>query len=827
MAAERDRLVALAEAISDGSAVDWEATEETAADDAQRALVRQLRVLAGVARVHRDDDTLGAEEDPAQWGALTILERVGRGSFGSVYRARDPRLGRDVALKLLDRSASSDTASVLIEEGRLLARLRHPHVITVYGADRIDGTAGIWMEFIEGRTLAQILRDDGPFGPREAASIGIDLCGALAAVHHQGMLHRDVKAQNVMREAGGRIVLMDFGAGQDPSSGMRVRVIGTPSCMAPELLDGSAASMSADLYALGVLLFQILTGTFPVQGSTVDELIAAHSAGERRRLRDVRPDLPAALIGVIERATAPQPDKRFQSAGEMQAALTAAVMGPGAPGKTWGARKGLFVTLSVAVMAALAGLIWGIPDDPPPPAAIGVVRSLAVRPLRNLDADVSQKFFAPGLTDMLLAHLGGVKALRVVALSDDNGDAAAVGRLGVDGVLEGSVHRSAGRVRLSVRVVQAGTGTVLWGKIYEGAEGEAFDLQGRMAVDLARDLHVPLNLADSRSLARRYVVTPEAQERYFRGRYLHDSNIRDNLIQARAEFERAIALEPNYAPALASLAVLYMSLGNQGVLTPNEVRALAPPTADAAAAADPALAEAALAVADVRFRLHWDWNGAEEAYRRAIDLNPSYTKARGQYARFLAAAGRTQDSLREALDAYAIDPLSMDIHAVVGMSLYYAEEFDRAVEHFKSRLGEPSARSLIGLGRAASAAGRHEEAVPALHRALEVSGGDPSVRAELARALAAAGDTNAALAMLRDLEARRANGTEYIAPQDLAYIHIALSQPDRAFELLEAAVAEHASRLLWIGVDPRVSALRGDPRFDRFLQRLGTVRQRQ
>ena len=819
MPPDAERLLALAEAISDGRDVDWADTESATEDLDERALVKHLRLVAGVASVHRSDHpepSTGAT--PTTWGSLSISERVGVGSFGAVYKAWDPRLARDVALKLLHREASDEAASQLLAEGRRLARVRHPHVISVYGADQIDGRAGIWMELIEGRTLEQILRTEGQFGAREAALVGIDLCSALASVHAQGLVHRDVKAQNVMREDGGRLVLMDFGAGQEQTGHAETRAVGTPTYMAPEILRGERASRASDIYSLGVLLFRLATGQYPFSGSTVDALQQAHEQGRRLRLSDARPDLPSAFVNVVERAVASDPAERFESAGAMQAALGECMVVRETDGAVESRRwpKRVMAMAALALTAAVLVAVWWSNRATIAPA--DGTWTVAVRPLRDLDADPAQRYFASALTDVLLAQLGSTRGFTAVEVADGEAEKATLAKLAVDGILDASVHRQNGRLRLTARVVQAGTGAVLWGNVYERDESEAFPLLGQLAMDLARDLHVPMNVIEPRR--RHYVVQPAAQESYLRGKYLLDSFTRQNLLQARTEFERAIQLEPELAPAHASLALTYLALGSMGVLAPEQVLRLAPPAANAALTLDPTHAEAALAAADVRFRLLWDWTGAEDAYRHAIELNPSYVEAHGQYARFLAAAGRTDDAMREAQEGYRLDPLSMDLHSVVGVMLYYDRRFDEAIGHFRSRIDDPSPRSHVGLGRAASAAGQHDEAIAALRRAFDLSGGDPSIQAELARAMAAAGDVTGATRILRELEARRADGQIYVAPQDLAYIYIALGQTQVAFDLLNRAVDEHASRLLWIGVDPRLDAVRADRRFGTLLSRL-------
>ncbi|PYQ57370.1 MAG: hypothetical protein DMF53_22875, partial [Acidobacteria bacterium] len=263
---DEDRLQDLATSIADGQAIDWERVEEETDGEDQRRLVRALREISGIAEAHQSwhdsPASPAALGEPAhmRWGNLILLEKIGEGSFGEVFRARDPQLDREVALKLLrEETAGGEAGGAVIEEGRLLARVRHPNVATVYGADRREGRVGLWMELLHGRTLSSLIREQGPLGAREAVLIGLDLCRALAAVHAQGILHRDIKAQNVMRETGGRIVLMDFGVGRDLRSDVTTdhSLSGTPLYLAPEVIAGGPSSIRSDIYSLGVLLFYL------------------------------------------------------------------------------------------------------------------------------------------------------------------------------------------------------------------------------------------------------------------------------------------------------------------------------------------------------------------------------------------------------------------------------------------------------------------------------------------------------------------------------------------------------------------------------------------
>lgn len=330
-----DAIARLSASLADDRPVDWQEALDRAATAEERRVIDQMRVLASLAAAHRAHDLLDQSASASvgtappsdvpspigRWGHLDLLEILGHGTTSIVYRAWDRRLARQVALKLY-ASRGSDTQN--LDEARHLARVRHPSVVTVFGADRIDDHVGIWMELLEGRTLEQILTADGPFSAREALSIGQDVCGALAAVHQAGLLHRDVKAQNIMRERGGRIVLMDFGAGRRHTAKDAPGIVdfsGTPLYMAPELFERRAATAASDLYSLGVLLFRLVTGQYPVEATTLAEVLCAHADGTRRSLHDLRPELSTAFVQVVEKALDGRPEGRFDSAGAMARAL--------------------------------------------------------------------------------------------------------------------------------------------------------------------------------------------------------------------------------------------------------------------------------------------------------------------------------------------------------------------------------------------------------------------------------------------------------------------------------------------------------------------------
>jgi eukaryotic-like serine/threonine-protein kinase len=375
----------LAVCISDGEAVNWDEALTGAADEHEQRLIGQLRLVESVAQAHRSilssnpgspptlDETVraeiprdgsSAEGNLDRWGHLELRQKLGEGAFGEVYRAFERRLDREVALKLLksEPSQAKGLASKVIEEGRLLAKLRHPNVVTVFGAEVHDGRVGLWMEFIRGRSLEQLLREQGPFGAREAALIGVDLCRALAAVHRVGVVHRDIKAENAMREEGGRILLMDFGAGIEIEGQQSARdksLSGTPFYMAPELFRGAPATQRSDIYSLGVLLYRLVTGAFPLEAGSWSELGAKHARREVKLLRDQRSDLPEAFVKTVERAMAFEPDERFATPGQMEQALSTAlgVERAGDAGSTQRKRRALGGAGLLAAAVIVAGVL--------------------------------------------------------------------------------------------------------------------------------------------------------------------------------------------------------------------------------------------------------------------------------------------------------------------------------------------------------------------------------------------------------------------------------------------------------------------------------------
>lgn len=822
------RWLSVAAAISDHELIDWDALESSATSAEELSFVRTLRDLKALSSAsHWEPDAAdrpapgpaGAFPDSQpvpHWGHFALQARLGSGTQGEVFRAVDTRLDRQVALKFLKPPSRGATPEQLLSEARLLARVRHPNVVTVHGAEQLDGRVALWMELVAGDTLDTIVLRSGPMAAGEAALIGSDLCRALAAVHAAGLVHRDVKAQNVMREAGGRYVLMDFGLGHDVGAAGRTPSAGTPLYLAPEVFEGRAATVQSDIYALGVLLYYLVSGQFPVAGRSVPDLVDAHRGNARRRLADVRSDLPAAFIALVERATHPDPARRFGSATEMGDALAALVAPPigrrSQVSPLWAIAAAVFALVGVATLA-WRGLTTGAPAV--------TANAVAVFPFDDLSADRSLGHVGRGLADLIMTDLGQRTSLRVVATRSRDDRAvrqrADVARdIGVDALVEGSIRPTAAPgLSISVRVIQAGGGTVLWSSTYDTTLEVLFDLERRITDDLAAALR--LRLAGSERTAA--TPPPDALEAYFRGWQEYYGLSPNPTRLARDHFLRAVTLAPDFAQAQAALGYVVGLLGTSYREIPiADALAEAERRAELARTIDPTYGFAEAVLGWVRAAGHWDWSGAEAHYRRAIELNPSDANTRALYSQLLMANNRLEPALAEARVALRLEPLNASRHSATAICLYYLRRFDDAIAESTQLLAaDPSAAiAHLGLGRFLSAAGRHDEAVAMIR-----SGPNrdiPPVQAELARILYVAGRADDADPLAAQLE--QAYAERRLAADQLAFVELARGRNERALALLREAVDAHLPSAIWIGVDPRFDALRGTPEFQDLIRQL-------
>jgi serine/threonine-protein kinase len=499
MKPDADRIARIADRVARRAFVDWRAEERAATDPETRKALRGLKLLATLADSQQDDSAVVTREGTLEtasvdrWGPLDLLEKLGEGSFAEVYRARDPRLQRDVALKLIKRPVTDDDR-VVIEEARQLARVRHPNVVTVHGAERHDECEGIWMELVSGRTLAEIVRSDGPMGAHEASLVGATVCKALAAVHGAGILHRDVKADNVLREEGGRIVLTDFGTGLDRAVGSDPPSIsGTPLYMAPEALAGDPITEQSDLYSVGVLLFHLVSGEFPHKAPSLGELRQALASGSGRQLRDVRPGLPERFLAVVERALASDPDDRFESAGEMERALVESLRPErGDASRTWW-RVGIPSLLLLAILAVVT--VTTTRQQSVPVETAG--ERLLVLPFEVRGGGAGESgYLGVALAESVAIGLAQAREIRTAPVPPSAPEADPIEAARAQGaryLAHGSVERRGTALDARVQLIDVASGDLLGGVTASGTDSQLAAISSTLLQGIVEELGVTFN----------------------------------------------------------------------------------------------------------------------------------------------------------------------------------------------------------------------------------------------------------------------------------------------------------------------------------------------
>jgi TolB-like protein/Tfp pilus assembly protein PilF len=799
---EDDRLEELAAAAADGLSID---ATIAASNESSAELVRELEVIARIARLNRSPSPpsqprRAAGADPiAHWGPLRILREVGRGSFGRVFHATDPRLGRDVALKLFD-TVAAETAATVVPEARALAQVRHENVVTVFGADHFDGAVGVWMEFVDGRTLRDICVGQGPFSAPEALLIGLDVCRALAAVHRAGFVHGDIKAQNVMRQIGGRIVLADFGAARlIKYTDERRRISVTPYYAAPEVLFGSHPDQQSDVYSVGVLLYFLVTGRFPVEGEASADIRHAHRAGSRTRLRDLRPDLPPSFIRVVDAATSTLRDDRPLTAGALEDAIESA-MGRAVTTSSW-RREG------------------GPPAEPE--------ASIVVLPFADMSADASLAYFGAGVAEEIIDALAGIRGVRVIprasafAASRDGADVQHLGgQLNVRTILQGSVRADGSQLRVTARLTDATSGVQLWAETYRRELSNLFGVQDEIAAAVCGELGVRLRPHHRPAGGASDERNPEAYTLYLKGRYFWNQRTEPALQKSVTYLQAATVMDPDNAAAHAALAEATATLGLYGALPPHQVMPRARTAAQRAVELAPESAGAHATNACIAAVYDWDWQAAARDYLRAMEFNPDEPSAHHWYAiNYLVPLGRFEQAGTELQLAAVADPLSRAIRDSFGMRSYFMHDFARADREFRAALETDSASGTarLFLGLTLVELTRFDEAIGEIESARQVTG-SPETLAALAYAAARAGYLDRARELLGTLLAQAES--RYVSASLIAQVHAASGSLDGALEWLERAMDARAADLAWLHVRPVFDGLRAEPRFHALAARL-------
>ncbi len=760
-------------------------------------------------------------------GPYEILAPLGAGGMGEVWKARDTRLNRVVAIK---RLKGQHTAR-FEQEAQAIAALNHPHICQIYDV----GPDYLVMEYVEGKPL------HGPLPVEEAVKLALQVAGALEEAHARGILHRDLKPANILVTQKGTAKLLDFGLAKlmtdsdsDATQTIEGTILGTAAYMAPEQAEGKALDERSDVFSFGAVLYEMLSGSRAFGGSSMARVLSAV-------LRDDPAPLhaPAELQRIVSKCLAKQPGGRFASMGLVRQALEElAEPAPGAGEKTGARAPAVWRRPALASLVILMGLVVYLaarsgvlrPASRAPEAAIDphAIRSIAVLPLDNYSGDPNQDYFAEGMTDELTADLATISQLRVISRGsamqfkgEHRPPAPEIAkRLNVDAVVEGSVLRAGDKVLITAQLIDARADKHLWAKSFERSSRDVLALQDELASAIAREIHVQLTPAEQSRLTSAPSVNPEAHDAYLKGRYFFNRPSDENLKKAITQFEEAVRLNPNYAPAFSGLSDAYLWAGyNEGVLTASEARPKAKAAAEKAIQLDNNSAEAHTSLATFRLFYEYDWAGCEVEFRRAFALNPNYAFAHDQFGLGLAFQGRFDESAAEGKRASELDPLSPQIpvdtifaFAWQGKHQTAREQVKRAADLDPTFFFPPWAYAWIDIQ-----AGNISAAIPEMRKA-EAMESPAFVAAWLAYAYGASGDRTHAMAEMGELKKRSLRGS--VTPFNLALVYLGLGDRARAVDYLERAYASDSQWLGWLKSDRIFDPLRSEPRFVALMRKL-------
>lgn len=763
-----------------------------------------------------------------------IVAFIGAGGMGEVYRARDRRLARDVAIKTVP-AENPKAAIQLTKEARHASILKHPSVCTVYEVGEANGVPFIAMELVDGPTLSDIQRE-AKVPVNKALGYAIQVADALEHAHQRGIVHRDLKSSNVVIDREGRAIVLDFGlAKRLPQTGPISESItvthhglaGTLTHMAPEILAGGPGDTRSDVWSFGVLLYQVLNGQLPFSGRTSFETTAAIMA-EPPKPMDRR--LPLALRLVVERCLRKNPEERYQRASEVRAALEAIHQRRGwriaGPLLLPTRRKALQIAAAAGLAAVAVFLGSRLRGSD---SVIPSFDTLAVLPLENVTGDPANDFYAAGMTDALIAQLGAVGHMRVMSRASaeraggsGKAPSAVAHDLGADAIIQGTLRRSADRIRLDVRLIDAADGEVRWSDSFDRSARDVLVLQADAVRAVTGSMRAVLRSGARDRLTMVPAINPEVYEAYLKGRYEWNRRTAPSLQQAIEYFTHAVTLDPTYAPAHAALADCYNQLGTVlvGTGSPREYRPRAEAEAVRALQIDPTSSEAHAALGYVRhYQLRWA--DGEKAFLRAIELNPSNALARLWYANLLMSRRRFDESLRQAYAARDLDPFSLIVNSNIGWILHYAGRYDEAVEYLTRTvtLDPEYPQARWRLAGALASAGRYDEALSQVNVVLRLTKRSTSSLTMLANVYAQAGRTQEARAVLDEVAV--IGNTQYVPPGPLSGVHVFLGDVEIALDYLEKSFAEGSNAIAYINAEPWTDRMRAYPRFQALLHRAG------
>jgi len=734
-----------------------------------------------------------------------ILSKLGEGGMGVVYKAEDLKLGRCVALKFLTSTIGDDKSRQrFVHEAKAASSLEHPNICGIYEIDETpEGQMFIVMPCYEGESLAATI-ERGPLKLDEAIDIAIQVASGLSKAQEKGIVHRDIKPGNIFLTSDGLAKIVDFGLAKLSGRTKLTRTgtaPGTVSYMSPEQLKGGDIDHRSDIWALGVVLYEMITGETPFRGDYEQAMGYSIMNEAPKPVRGLRPDVPAEVERVIEKTLSKDPNERYQKATELIGALQSL--------------KKRFESRTVDT---------GHSDEKSIP-------SIAVLPFTDMSPGRDQEYFCEGIAEELINGLTQIEGLRVAARTSafqfkgKDLDIRRIGKeLGVESVLEGSVRKAANRIRITAQLVKVSDGYHLWSEKYDRDLEDIFAIQDEISLAIVEKLRGKLIKEEKSKLVRRYTDNEEAYNLYLKGRYYWNRRHEGGIQKAIEFFQQAVEKDPLCAPAHVGIADCYNVSGILGLMDPRIAYARSREAVTKALDIDDDLAEAHASLGWIKTFYDWDWAGAEAEFLRTFELNPNYAAGHYFYSLHLGVRGRHDESIAEASRAVELDPIHLVFNTIQAVTLYWGRRFDAAIEQFRKTLDMDPNFFLANLyfGMALAMKEKWGEAVEPITRALAVSPGSPLAMGLIGHVLAASGRTKEALEVLDRLE--ELSKERFVGSHGKALIHLGLEADDRMFECLEMALVERESWLTMLNTLPLYDRVRSDPRFIALVRRVGFQR---